>query len=854
MPTLRTILTQVLAHVRIENDIDQPPTSPRSSRMSGAEASLVIGLISGIIAIIDAMEKVCDAAKDQQGLPAAFREVAQRLPLVRSILVKANARAERGQIDDEASKAAKSILETCKGKVDKLGGIFQKVVPQEGSSRHDRIYKAVRTLGKGGEVEALMEGVLVDLNLLSIQCGIQTGDHVANLKEAMDAISTLALSVPDHAYQSTDGAATACRKALRLTDPYDDREKVKSAKGKRVPGTCEWIRNDLTYRSWLDGNAPLLFISAGPGKGKTMLSIFLTEELERLSLQMERTMLLFFFCDNQDEKRNTAVAILRGLVYQIVEKRPDLMKRHVLPYFEDAKWQEPASLETLWIIFQKLVLDPDLGTTFCVLDGLDECDDASSRVLIAKLVDFSLQHPQSTDSALRLVIVSRELLGLENCARVKLDPDYEERVASDVEQFISFGIKDLLRIPGFKGEFRTYVQNTLLQRANGTFLWVGFVMNELSQKKTCTEVQETLNTIPQGLPAIYSRMLLQIEESQRSSAIQILHWVTMAVRPLTLQELAAAINVQPSRHLSVEQGIHDRITLCKPFLELHENEVSFVHQSARDYLLRPEADQNPILEEFRIKPQKAHLELARKCLSYISDTSWSEQSLLSNYAVLYWPEHARDCCTHAGELLDVSLPFFQDKSSLRRKWNQSYSKEKRSPPLDLLHAASYFGIVAWVETFLKKKKFSFSNPAKRKDKEYGRTPLSWAAGNGHGAVVKLLLEAKADVDSKDNFGQTPLSWAAESGHEAVVKLLLATGNVDVDSKDIFCQTPLSWAAESGHEAVVKLLLATGNVDVDSKSTSGQTPLSWASKRGHEAVVKLLLATGGGVDVDSEVTG
>jgi hypothetical protein len=29
--------------------------------MSGAEASLVIGLISGIIAIIDAMEKVCDA-------------------------------------------------------------------------------------------------------------------------------------------------------------------------------------------------------------------------------------------------------------------------------------------------------------------------------------------------------------------------------------------------------------------------------------------------------------------------------------------------------------------------------------------------------------------------------------------------------------------------------------------------------------------------------------------------------------------------------------------------------------------------------------------------------------------------
>ena len=34
--------------------------------------------------------------------------------------------------------------------------------------------------------------------------------------------------------------------------------------------------------------------------------------------------------------------------------------------------------------------------------------------------------------------------------------------------------------------------------------------------------------------------------------------------------------------------------------------------------------------------------------------------------------------------------------------------------------------------------------------KYGRTPLSWAAENGHLEVVKSLLEAKAEVDSKDN--------------------------------------------------------------------------------------------------------
>jgi ankyrin repeat protein len=40
---------------------------------------------------------------------------------------------------------------------------------------------------------------------------------------------------------------------------------------------------------------------------------------------------------------------------------------------------------------------------------------------------------------------------------------------------------------------------------------------------------------------------------------------------------------------------------------------------------------------------------------------------------------------------------------------------------------------------------------------YGRTPLLRAAEKGHEAVVKLLLEKVADVDSKDNNSRIPLS-------------------------------------------------------------------------------------------------
>jgi hypothetical protein len=45
-----------------------------------------------------------------------------------------------------------------------------------------------------------------------------------------------------------------------------------------------------------------------------MLSIFLTEELEQLAKQShERAIVLQYFCDNTDEKRNTATNVVRSL-------------------------------------------------------------------------------------------------------------------------------------------------------------------------------------------------------------------------------------------------------------------------------------------------------------------------------------------------------------------------------------------------------------------------------------------------------------------------------------------------------------------------------------------------------------
>lgn len=73
-------------------------------------------------------------------------------------------------------------------------------MPQEDDSRLDRYYKATRALGKDGKVEALMKGVLDDLLLLSLQCGIDTGDQIEKMKDAVEEISALEPSVPDRVF------------------------------------------------------------------------------------------------------------------------------------------------------------------------------------------------------------------------------------------------------------------------------------------------------------------------------------------------------------------------------------------------------------------------------------------------------------------------------------------------------------------------------------------------------------------------------------------------------------------------------------------------------------------------------
>ncbi|KAF2229275.1 hypothetical protein EV356DRAFT_427764, partial [Viridothelium virens] len=290
--------------------------------------------------------------------------------------------------------------------------------------------------------------------------------------------------------------------------PEVDLEEILRMKGKRTEKTCEWILRQESYTRWQESDGfRFLAIEGAPGTGKTILATFLVEVL-RASPQRH---FAFFFCSARDTRHNTALAILRGLLYQLArpneapriwERVCDAFEVHNPPRLGIFK-----SFAALWQVFTDILLDPFLGQFVFLIDALNECNE-KERDLFLQGFQRLQQDYNSRHVRLKLIITSRRScylkplsFDLSDCVRMD-----KNNVMNDLESVIKAGIDKLGFQKFYPHIMKGVMHDTILAKSDGNFLWVSLALQQLS-RVDATEALTLVQGIPRGLPEFFDQIL-----------------------------------------------------------------------------------------------------------------------------------------------------------------------------------------------------------------------------------------------------------------------------------------------------------------------------------------------------------
>ena len=340
-----------------------------------------------------------------------------------------------------------------------------------------------------------------------------------------------------------------------------------------------------------------------------MLICGIINELEKRTVGT--TLLSYFFCQATDSRINNAIAVLRGLLYMLVDQQPSLVSHMQKKYDHVGKalFEDTNAWITLSEIFTNVLQDPSLNDTYIIVDALDEC-----VTDLPKLLSFVVQN-SSLSSPAKWIFSSRNWPSIEKHfnaitkgMRLSLELN-ENSVSAAVATYIQFKVDWLAKQNDYNYDTRDVVQQYLSLNANGTFLWVALVCQELSNAWEW-EVKEKLTTFPPGLDTLYKRMMDQIKNLPFCK--QILSIVSTVYRPVTLGELSSFIHM-PDGVSGKYEALSKIIALCGSFLTLRGRTVAFVHQSAKDFLVQTAYD-----EIYPSKAERVHYTIYSRSLQAMS--------------------------------------------------------------------------------------------------------------------------------------------------------------------------------------------------------------------------------------------
>lgn len=412
--------------------------------------------------------------------------------------------------------------------------------------------------------------------------------------------------------------------------------------------TCEWFQRHLLQ--FTRGNEDVLAITAPAGSGKSTLSTWIQERLQRpMDRKIHNTIMFTFEPDVPRE--STSLALAKSLALQLLDTHigNTEMFESIL---EASTSNGSVTVETnLWTAIDAAFYK-STEPTMIIIDGLDHLRGGNMGAVCDRISKLSIKH-----TSLRSIILSRPnpaLLASNKKWKIfEITPDH---VYEDVQHIAKHALRSCEQYLTKKETERQAVVEQLVKDANGSFLWLLLTSDMLRRSRSIEDFEKNLTEAPKTLDETIRKHADSIEFSDVDTKL-ILSLILVAERPLTIPELYEILQVDMQRKSNTNRQIdvEDKIASTGGLVCLDVNEVvRFRHSAIRSYFLTLQAKGEKVLN---FKDAQTQLTLrmlvySKACLKKKHDVSLeslpnaeaervcTEHKLLE-YVVRNWIHHIR---------------------------------------------------------------------------------------------------------------------------------------------------------------------------------------------------------------------
>ncbi|KAM0194676.1 hypothetical protein ACHAPI_006972 [Fusarium lateritium] len=530
----------------------------------------------------------------------------------------------------------------------------------------------------------------------------------------------------------------------------------------------------------------------------------------------------FAYCDFRNPESQSITNILGSLLGQLCVQL-EWFPENLLNAHKSSTESNQAPGPTIEVISEAIKILATSNKVWLLIDALDEARDFRS---LAKTLT-SLRTPESR---IKTLVTSRNEVSIQrvlyDVQRVSLEHHITD-IDTDIEQYVSARLSSDADLEWLSPNVQDLVTASLLAKSKGSFRWATCQLDDLCKCRTIREIKHSLESLPEGLNATYSRQLASLAPSDIPLVNCIMAWLSFSFVPITLHQLWEALAIESgTTEVDDESRLRspqDILLLGSSLINVSlDGYVMLSHLSVRDYLLSSEIRANPETVGFALETEQCHLNMAQDCLTYLLFSELSsgplniqEDYLLRlqrlpflQYATRYWFYHTR------------SAEFNKD---LETTCHRFFSPGARQ------------NFMSWVQVF------NANAPLKWNVFPKHATSLYYAASIGLERVVACLIQSSTLGElnaAGSRFGGTAIHAAALRDHRGIIEKLASAG-ADVNKADFNHVTPLHTAASRGSLETTKVLLYHGASNEALDSMDGKTPAEWARLSGHGRAARLI---------------